>query len=79
MKLRYYSDTNSAYVKFNNVPGVRTLVVVDGVNVDLGADDEVVGIEFEYAAKHLDATTMEEERARQEAAAQEPQLQASAD
>ena len=54
MKLRYYADTDSAYIKFSDRPGVETCEVTDGLNVDLGADGELIGIEMECASKHLD-------------------------
>ena len=54
MKLYYYPETDSAYVRFSSKPGVETREVADGLNVDLGPDGELVGIEMEHAAKHLD-------------------------
>lgn len=58
MKLYYYPDTDSAYIRFSSQPGVETRAVADGLNVDLGPDGELVGIEMEHAAKHLDKASI---------------------
>ncbi len=58
MKLHYYTETDSAYVEFSSKPGVETCEVVDGLNIDLGADGELIGIEMEHASKHLDPTVI---------------------
>lgn len=58
MKLHYYPETDSAYVEFSNKPGVETCEVSDGLNVDLGPDGELIGIEMERASKHLDAAVI---------------------
>ena len=59
MKLRYYPETDSAYVELSSKTGVETCEVADGLNVDLGADGELIGIEMERASKHLDAAIIE--------------------
>ena len=58
MKLHYYPETDSAYVKFSNKPGTETVVVADGLNVDLGANGELIGLEIEHASKHLDPSVI---------------------
>jgi uncharacterized protein YuzE len=53
VEIRYYPETDSAYISFSKNPGVWTHVIVDGVNADIDAEDRLVGIEFERASKHL--------------------------
>ena len=60
MKLNYYPETDSAYIQFNEGAGSRTVEVTDGVNVDLSALDELIGIELEHASKHLSSLTLDE-------------------
>ena len=59
MKLHYYPKTDSVYVEFSKNPGAETVVVADGLNVDLGANGELIGLEIEHASKHLDPSTMD--------------------
>ncbi len=58
MKLHYYPETDSAYIEFREVGGKKTIEVVDGVNIDLGAHDEIIGIELEHASKHLSQSVL---------------------
>jgi uncharacterized protein YuzE len=58
MKLHYYPETDSAYIEFSEGAGTKTVEVADGVNVDLGALGELIGIELEQASKHLDSITL---------------------
>lgn len=60
MKLNYYPETDSAYIKICEGAGTKTVEVSDGVNVDLGALGELIGIELEHASKHLDSLTLNE-------------------
>ena len=59
MKLHYYPETDSLYVELNTAPGVETLEVADGLNVDLDAKGEVVGFDIDRASQLLDLTTIE--------------------
>jgi uncharacterized protein YuzE len=61
MKLHYYSDTDSLYIELSAAAGVETRQIVDGVNVDLGADGAVVGIDIDGASGRLDLATLETE------------------
>lgn len=53
MKLSYYPETDSAYIDFNRGISAETHVIVDGLNADVDAEGRLLGIEFEYASKHL--------------------------
>ncbi len=59
MKLRYYPDTDSAYIEISQQPGSETCQVLDGVNIDLTADGKLIGIEIECASQRLDADAIE--------------------
>ncbi len=52
--MHYHPETDSAYVEFSRKPDAETREVADGLNVDLGVDGELIGIEIEHASKHLD-------------------------
>ena len=60
INLNYYPETDSAYIKVGEGAGTKTVEVSDGVNVDLGALGELIGIELEHASKHLDSLTLNE-------------------
>ena len=61
MKLHYYPETDSLYIEFAEQAGVETREVVEGVNVDIGADGAVVGIDIDGASHKLDLATLEPE------------------
>ena len=50
MKLHYYPETDSLYIELADRAGVETREVVAGVNVDIGADGAVVGIDIDGAS-----------------------------
>lgn len=59
MKIQYYPETDSLYLELKAGPGVETREISDGLNVDIGADGEVVGFDIDHAAKRLDLATLE--------------------
>ena len=59
MKLHYYPETDSLYIELASKPGAETREIADGVNVDLGADGAVVGIDIDQASRKLDLSTLE--------------------
>ena len=61
MKLHYYPETDSLYIELAVEAGVETREVVAGVNVDIGADGAVVGIDIDGASSKLDLATLETE------------------
>ena len=61
MKLHYYPETDSLYIALADGAGVETREVVAGVNVDIGADGAVVGIDIDGASSKLDLATLETE------------------
>ena len=50
MKLHYYPETDSLYIELADGAGVETREVVDGVNIGIGADSAVVGIDIDGAS-----------------------------
>ncbi len=61
MKLLHYPETDSLYVEFKARPGAETIEVIEGLNVDIDADGEVVGFDIDYASQRLDLHTLETE------------------
>lgn len=58
MKLLYYPETDSLYVEFKPTPGAETLEVTDGLNVDLDASGQVVGVDIDHASARVDLSTL---------------------
>ncbi len=61
MKLHYYPETDSLYIELADGAGVETREVVEGLNIDIGADGAVVGIDIDGASRKLDLGTLETE------------------
>ncbi|MGJ0532925.1 DUF2283 domain-containing protein [Methylocystis sp. FS] len=59
MKLHYYPETDSLYIELKSGPGTETREVVSGLNVDIDASGDVVGLDIDHASKKLDLTTLE--------------------
>ncbi len=59
MRLHYYAETDSLYIEFQGKPGVETLEIVSGLNVDLDAAGAIVGLDIDHASKTLDLSTLE--------------------
>ncbi|MCE2391747.1 MAG: DUF2283 domain-containing protein [Proteobacteria bacterium] len=61
MKLHYYPETDSLYIELRAKPGAETREVSDGLNVDLDAAGDVVGLDIDQASQRLDLSTLETE------------------
>jgi uncharacterized protein YuzE len=59
MKLHYYPQTDSLYIELKPEPGIETREITDGLNVDLNANGEVVGLDIDQASTKLDLNTLE--------------------
>jgi uncharacterized protein YuzE len=59
MKLHYYPETDSLYIELRDVPGAETREAAEGVNVDLDASGNIVGIDIDHASTKLDLATLE--------------------
>jgi uncharacterized protein YuzE len=59
MKLHYYPETDSLYIKLKSQPGAEVREIADGLNVDLDEVGEVVGFDIDHASTRFDLTTLE--------------------
>ena len=59
MKLHYYPETDSLYIELKNVPGTQTREIVEGLNVDLDANGDVVGFDIDHTSGKLDFSRIE--------------------
>ena len=59
MKLHYYPETDSLYIELKSVPGTETREIVEGLNVDLDANGDVVGLDIDHASGKLDLSKIE--------------------
>jgi uncharacterized protein YuzE len=59
MKLHYYPETDSLYIELKGVPGTQTREIVEGLNVDLDANGDVVGFDIDRASDKLDLSRVE--------------------
>jgi len=59
MKLHYYPETDSLYIEFKAEPGAETREVADGVNVDLDARGNIVGLDIDRASTVVDLSFLE--------------------
>jgi uncharacterized protein YuzE len=59
MKLHYYPETDSLYIELKNVPGTQTREIVEGLNVDLDVNGDVVGFDIDHASGKLELSSIE--------------------
>ncbi|HEV7602162.1 MAG TPA: DUF2283 domain-containing protein [Bradyrhizobium sp.] len=59
MKLHYYPETDSLCIELKSVPGAQTREIVEGLNVDLDANGDVVGFDIDHASRKLDLSRIE--------------------
>ena len=59
MKLHYYPETDSLYIELKSIPGTETREIVEGLNVDLDANGDVVGFDIDHATGKLDLSRIE--------------------
>ena len=59
MKLHYYPETDSLYIELKPEPGAEVREVVEGLNVDIDASGNVVGLDIDHASERLDLSTLE--------------------
>ena len=59
MKLHYYPETDSLYIELKSAPGTQTLEIVEGLNVDLDANGDVIGFDIDRASNKLDLSKLE--------------------
>ncbi|RIK52836.1 MAG: hypothetical protein DCC57_09295 [Chloroflexi bacterium] len=54
MKIRYFADTDTMYIEFNERPVVETREINENTLLDLDADGVLVAITVEHAAGATD-------------------------
>ena len=59
MKLHYYPETDSLYIELKSAPGTQTREIVEGLNIDLDANGDVVGFDIDHASGKLDLSSIE--------------------
>ena len=59
MKLHYYPETDSLYIELKSAPGTQTREIVEGLNVDLDANGDVVGFDIDRASARFDLSSIE--------------------
>ena len=59
MKLHYYPETDSLYIELSSAAGTETREIVEGLNVDLDANGDVVGFDIDHASGKLDLSRVE--------------------
>jgi uncharacterized protein YuzE len=59
VKLHYYPDTDSLYVKFQRLPSVDTREIAPDVRLDLDEHGRPVGLDIDHASEILDLETLE--------------------
>jgi len=59
MKLHYYPETDSLYIELRDGTGAETREAADGINLDLDASGNIVGIDIDHASTKLDLATLE--------------------
>jgi uncharacterized protein YuzE len=59
MKLHYYPETDSLYIELRAGPGAEVREVADGLNADIDARGNVIGLDIDHASQRLDLATLE--------------------
>ncbi len=54
MKVRHDPETDMLYIEFEERPSLESFELLDGIVVDLDADEHVVGIEIDRASRRID-------------------------
>ena len=61
MKLHYYPETDSLYIKLSDRTSIESEEVAEGIVLDFDSEGHVVGLDIDHASKLLDLTTLETE------------------
>ncbi len=56
MKIRYFPDTDTAYVELSERPVAETREMSENILADLGADGRLVALTLEHASNNADVT-----------------------
>jgi uncharacterized protein YuzE len=59
MKLEYYKQTDTLYIEFKEGTAKTQKEISKDMVLDLDENGSVIGIEIEYASKHLDVQSLQ--------------------
>ena len=51
MKIRYFADTDSLYIKLKDGPSAETREILDRLNIDVDAAGAVVGFDIDHLSQ----------------------------
>ena len=51
MKLHYYPETDSLYIKLTDAPGAEAREIIEGLVADFDAAGNVVGLDIDHASR----------------------------
>jgi uncharacterized protein YuzE len=68
MKVRYFDDTDTAYVEFSNLPAVETKEINDNILLDLDSSGKLVGMTIEHASEQANISEMSFQQMKRKAA-----------
>ena len=58
MKIRYFSDTDTALIEFSDAPVVETKEISENLYIDLDKSGNLVSITVEHAKKHANISEL---------------------
>lgn len=56
MRIRYFPDTDTAYIELSERPVAETREMSEDILADLGADGRLVALTLEHASNNTDVT-----------------------
>lgn len=59
MKVEYYKQTDTLYIEFKEGTSKSQKEISKNMVLDLDENENVIGIEIEYASKHLDVNSLQ--------------------
>ena len=59
MKLDYYAETDSLYIKLKDIPSVESEEIAHNIVIDFDAEGKVVGIDIDLASQTVDLKVLE--------------------
>ncbi|MBD3316486.1 MAG: DUF2283 domain-containing protein [Chitinivibrionales bacterium] len=68
MKVRYFDDTDTAYIEFSGHPAAETKEINENVYLDLDEAGNVVGMTIEHAGTQANIAEISFQRVKQRAA-----------
>jgi uncharacterized protein YuzE len=68
MKVRYFDDTDTAYVEFSNHSAAETREINDNILLDLDSNGNLFGMTIEHASDQADIAEMSFQQMKRKAA-----------